>query len=182
MKTGKLSAVVSLFVVMAMMLCAFGQTCVFADSEIKSSKDTMIMRMANDPGTVDLLTVSSYESTGLYSMVGNSLLSSIRDEESGSYAWVVNDKYSLAESYDIAEDQLSVVFHLRHGVKFHNGKEFTAEDAVYSISRYNNAKYSFIDFDNLSALSDYELYVPFTKIDASAVSPHPLSVSGCPSC
>lgn len=134
-----------------------------------STKDTMIMRMAADPGTVDLLTVSSFESTGLYSMVGSSLLTSERDEETGSYAWRVNDEYSLATGYDIADDEMSVTFHLREGVKFHNGDEFTAEDAIYSINRYNNSKYSFIDFENMEAISDYELFIPFTEVNASAV-------------
>ncbi|GAB1155116.1 ABC transporter substrate-binding protein [Paenibacillus illinoisensis] len=42
----------------------------------------------------------------------------------------------LAESYEISEDQLSYTFHLRQGVKFHNGKELQAEDVVASLNRW----------------------------------------------
>ncbi|HVG49103.1 MAG TPA: ABC transporter substrate-binding protein, partial [Rubellimicrobium sp.] len=44
----------------------------------------------------------------------------------------------LAESYEISEDGLTYTFHLRPGVTFHNGREMTAEDVVYSLSRVTN--------------------------------------------
>ncbi|MFF2481673.1 ABC transporter substrate-binding protein [Paenibacillus sp. NPDC058071] len=42
----------------------------------------------------------------------------------------------LAESYEVSDDKLSYTFHLRKGVKFHNGKELKAEDAVASLNRW----------------------------------------------
>ena len=42
---------------------------------------------------------------------------------------------SLAESWDVSEDQKTITFHLRKGVKFHNGEELTAEDVKYSYTR-----------------------------------------------
>lgn len=44
----------------------------------------------------------------------------------------------LAESYEISEDGLTYTFRLRPGVTFHNGREMTAEDVVYSLSRVTN--------------------------------------------
>ena len=34
----------------------------------------------------------------------------------------------VAESWEVSEDELTWTFHLRKGVKFHSGKELTAED------------------------------------------------------
>lgn len=41
----------------------------------------------------------------------------------------------LAESWEIAPDGLSWVFHLREGVTFHDGTPFTAEDVAYSFDK-----------------------------------------------
>ena len=42
---------------------------------------------------------------------------------------------SLAENWDISDDGLEYTFHLRQGVKFHNGNDFTAEDVAYTFHR-----------------------------------------------
>lgn len=52
----------------------------------------------------------------------------------------LNSKYQpepmLAESFEKSEDGKTYTFHLRKGIKFHNGKEMTAEDVVASMDRW----------------------------------------------
>ncbi len=42
---------------------------------------------------------------------------------------------AVAESWDVSEDQLVYTFHLRKGVKFHNGREVKADDFQYTFER-----------------------------------------------
>lgn len=44
-------------------------------------------------------------------------------------------RLGLAESFEISPDGLTYLFKLRPGVKFHNGREMTAEDVKYSLDR-----------------------------------------------
>ena len=46
----------------------------------------------------------------------------------------------IAESYEISDDGTIFTFKLRDGVKFHNGRDLTAEDVKYSIERTVNPK------------------------------------------
>ena len=42
----------------------------------------------------------------------------------------------LAESFEVSEDATEWTYHLRQGIKFHNGKEMTSEDVVASLNRW----------------------------------------------
>jgi len=41
----------------------------------------------------------------------------------------------LAESWEVSEDGLTITFHLRRGVKFHDGVECTAEDVMFTYQK-----------------------------------------------
>ena len=42
---------------------------------------------------------------------------------------------AVASSYEISPDGMKYTFRLRQGVKFHNGKDVTADDVIYSLKR-----------------------------------------------
>ena len=46
----------------------------------------------------------------------------------------------LAESYEISPDQLTYTFHLRHGVKWHDGEPFTADDVKFTYDKVMDPK------------------------------------------
>jgi len=47
-------------------------------------------------------------------------------------------KPALAESWDTSADGLTYTFHLRSGVKFHDGTDFNADAVVYNYDRWKN--------------------------------------------
>jgi len=51
-----------------------------------------------------------------------------------------NPMPGLAKSWTISKDGLTYLFKLRQGVKFHNGRELTADDVIYSYQRMANPK------------------------------------------
>ena len=73
----------------------------------------------------------------------------------------LNIKPALATSWKV-ESKTSILFNLRKGVKFHNGKEFTADDVVYSVKNMKNPPPP----GSLTVAAN----VPATIIEAQAVS------------
>ncbi len=87
----------------------------------------------------------------------------------------------LATSWEPNDDLTSYTFHLREGVKFHNGSGFTAADVVYSLKRVQNPATgspgaSSLDFiTDIVALDDYT--VRFDLDAPNAFLPDTLSIS-----
>ena len=71
----------------------------------------------------------------------------------------------LATSWEANDDLSSFTFHLRKGVKFHHGKEFKAEDVVFSLTRHMDpeletngfAQYKVVD--QIVAVDDYTVRI-----------------------
>jgi peptide/nickel transport system substrate-binding protein len=63
----------------------------------------------------------------------------------------------LAESWEISKDLLVYTFKLRHGVKFHNGMEMTADDIKFAIDYTLNPKNGAYGFETLSAVRRAEV-------------------------
>lgn len=49
----------------------------------------------------------------------------------------------LAESWEVSQDGLEIIFHLRKGVKFHDGTDFKADAVVFSWARQYDTKHPF---------------------------------------
>jgi peptide/nickel transport system substrate-binding protein len=50
-----------------------------------------------------------------------------------TYNWDMSFKPSLAETWDVSEDGLTITFNLRRGVTWHDGKPFTSADVAFSL-------------------------------------------------
>ena len=75
----------------------------------------------------------------------------------------------LAESWDISEDGKTYTFHLREGVKFHNGQAFTAEDVKYTFETTLDEKNASPNREFLKPIQSIETpddYTVILKLDA----------------
>ncbi len=74
----------------------------------------------------------------------------------------------LAESWEIP-DNLTYIFHLRKGVKFHNGREMVADDVKYSLERVLDKKTASPGRSYISLITSIDIIDPYTvKINLSA--------------
>ena len=81
----------------------------------------------------------------------------------------------LAEKWEVSPDLLTITFHLRHGVKFHDGSDFNAASAVYSMKA--NAQGSvdktalpYKNVKDIKALDNYTVQVTLAKADLQFVN------------
>jgi peptide/nickel transport system substrate-binding protein len=75
----------------------------------------------------------------------------------------LNVKASLAESWEVAPDGLSVTFKLRPNVKWHDGKPFTSADVAYSLLEING-KYNSVAVANFKVVERIDTPDPLTAI------------------
>ncbi len=91
---------------------------------------SMIVTYQNDVSTLDPAIGYDWQNWSIIKSIFDGLM----DYEPGTANLVVD----LAESYTISDDGMTYTFKLRPGVKFHNGREMTAEDVKYSLDRVTN--------------------------------------------
>src|SRR5271163_3588020 len=68
----------------------------------------------------------------------------------------------LATNWEATEDLKTWVFHLRPGVKFHNGKPFEAADVVFTFKRILDKDVGSVLRVNFSAVTNIEAVDPLT--------------------
>ena len=114
--------------------CGGGTTSTPAPAETGAAEATgepaaveQVLKYGTDtwPAGFDPHTISAIAATRVFNQVYETLIDFNPD---------MTFKGVLAESWEIPDD-VTYIFHIRQGVKFHNGREMTAEDVVYSFQR-----------------------------------------------
>ncbi|MFP3272440.1 MAG: ABC transporter substrate-binding protein [Paraburkholderia sp.] len=83
------------------------------------------------------------------------------------YDFNFQPKPLLATSWEVSGDGRKYVFHLRHGVKWHDGKPFTAEDVAFSIQTlrqvHPRAKTTFANVTDIATPDPYTVVISLSK-------------------
>jgi peptide/nickel transport system substrate-binding protein len=122
--------------------------------DIKTSKDHLIVALPTDPGNFD---------------PNNNNIQMVQAMKKQIYETLIYRDYSgklqpqLAESWEYQNDN-TIIFHIRKGVKFHNGEELKASDVIFTLKRIKDTPASQlgvqrIDFDKTIAVDDYTVKV-----------------------
>ncbi len=85
--------------------------------------DIMVEGSIGDASNLIPLLASDSTSHEIAGMIFNGLVKYDKD---------INVVGDLAESWDISKDGLVITFHLRKGVRWHDGRPFTAQDVLYT--------------------------------------------------
>ena len=98
-----------------------------AGSSAPAAPVEQVLKYGTDtwPAGFDPHTISAIAATRVFNQVYETLISFNPD---------MTFQGVLAESWETPDDT-TYIFHLRKGVKFHNGREMTAEDVEYSFNR-----------------------------------------------
>ena len=79
----------------------------------------------------------------------------------------------LAESWELPDDKMSITLHMRPGVMFHNGREMTADDVVWSVELAMNADLGhhlsdrFQTAAGATKIDDYTVRIDYSEPTAS---------------
>lgn len=108
----------SLFIALTLVLTLGAGAVAAEDQVLKYGTDTW-------PAGFDPHTISAIAATRVFNQVYETLLEFNPDMTFNGV---------LAQSWETPDD-VTYIFHLRQGVKFHNGREMTADDVIYSFDR-----------------------------------------------
>jgi peptide/nickel transport system substrate-binding protein/oligopeptide transport system substrate-binding protein len=115
-----------------MCLAAFSMIAQTASADSNPQGGTMTVSYQDDISTLDPAIGYDWQNPSMMQAIFDGLM----DYKPGTFELMPD----LAESFTISPDGTTYTFNLRHGVKFHNGRELTAADFKYSFERILNPK------------------------------------------
>lgn len=120
--------------------------------KMPDKKDTLVVAQGADARSMDPQKAIDSPSVRIYQQVYDELIE--KDVN-------LNIVPGLAESWE-TKDPKTTVFHLRKGVKFHNGEPLTAEDVKFSLDRMKEqptVSFLVTEIESVNVLDDYTVEV-----------------------
>ena len=150
----------------------FAMILIFGVISITSANETLIFAMSVDVNQLDP------GDTNISQAISN-IFESLVKFKAGS----TSIEPCLATSWDISIDGKEITFHLRKGVKFHDGTDFNADAVVFSFARqydlnhpyhqygkWNMWKYLFNDVDRMEKIDEYTVKLVLKRSNASIIT------------
>ena len=130
-----------------------------------SGKDTLSVAISGDTGTLNWASISG-DYGAICHLIQESMWTVKMLPDGGHEIMML-----LAEDMEIIEenDELKWIIHLRKGVKFSNGNDFTASDVIFSVNQarevgiFGISRTQEIDIDRTKILDDYTIEMYFTS-------------------
>ncbi len=129
--------------------------------------DSLVEGTIGEPSTLIPILASDSASHSVAALVYNGLV---------KYDKNLNLVGDLAEKWEVSPDGLSITFHLRHGVKWHDGKEFTSRDVLYTykvmVDPRTPTSYAedFLQVSSADAVGPYTFRVTYKRPFAPALA------------
>ncbi|MCB9135397.1 MAG: ABC transporter substrate-binding protein [Anaerolineales bacterium] len=123
-------------------ILALGLILTACSSGQQTTASTLHVGWAGSPDTLNPGTAVLSEAYTIFELVYDSMYQLSLD---GTYS------LELADSVDVSEDGTIWTFHIRDGIKFHDGKPLTAEDIAFSYNFYKDNE----DFPYLNVYTSY---------------------------
>ncbi len=115
---------------------------------------TLVYHLGSEPDTLNRLTATDAYEGRINGFIFDGLIE--RDNATLEF------KPKLAENWEISDDKLTFTFHLRQGIKWHDGAPFTADDVLYTYKQIMNEKVDaphlrvyYKDIKEVEKLDDY---------------------------
>ena len=129
-----------------------GSSSTTTDGSDDGTKDTLIVAIPESPTYMDPMVQASIGTYRVTTQMFDRLVMMDND---------MNLVPGLAESWEVIDDT-TTVFHLRQGVKFHNGEEMTSEDVKYSLERCianPGVNYNYLIIESITCDDDYTVTI-----------------------
>lgn len=134
---------------------------------------TLVIGQDFGPQSLDPAKTQAWASVNVYEVIYDTLLRWSTDMEL---------EPSLAESYEISDDNLAYTFHLRENAVFHNGRPMTAEDVKFSLERVldpatnSPSAAALAPIESIEVVDDYTLIIrtaePYAPLLAHLATPN----------
>ncbi len=167
-----------LFLIAALML-------VVLPTLAQDNSNILIMARAADATGLDPHTQTAFASFRLLELIYEPLVTLDAN---------LNLQPALAESWEFAEDGMTLTFHLRQGVTFHDGSDFTSADVIATFNRILDentgaaARANYTSISSMDAPDDYTVVFHLSQPDApiltamattnAAIVPSEMAASG----